>query len=80
MHVTALSGIDERTAVALVEVVDGVREVFPLPKDRTWTVPVRLERGLDRVLLAVSFRGTAQGFVTVGGLTLSTPERTTASR
>ncbi len=76
MHVTAISGIAEPKSVALVMRFDGDRVVYPLPKDRTWTVPVHLERGLDRVLLAVSFKGSlpsaSQGYVTVSGLSLTT--------
>jgi hypothetical protein len=76
MHVTASSGIGETNPVALVERYDGVRKVFPLPKDRTWTVPVRLERGLDRVFLAISSRGASPGlgadsYVVVSGLNLT---------
>jgi hypothetical protein len=79
MHVAAIWGIDEPGSVALVARFDGVRKVFVLPKDRTWTVPVRLERGLDRVLLAISFRGSStrlvggipESWVTVSGLSLT---------
>jgi hypothetical protein len=76
MHVTAVSGIAKPNTVALVVRLNGVREVFPLPKDRTWKIPVHLERGLDRVLLAVSFKhslpGAPESYVTVSGLSLTT--------
>jgi hypothetical protein len=74
MHITAVSGIPEHRSLALVARFGTVREVVPLPKDRNWTAPVRLERGLNHVLLAISFRGEAsvpQGYVTVGGLSLT---------
>jgi hypothetical protein len=78
MHVTATSGIVEPSSVALVARFDGVREVYPSRKDRTWTVPVRLQRGLDRVLLAVTFPGAIScmvcaptSYVTVSGLSLT---------
>lgn len=71
MHVTTLSGIGEGTRLALVARSGGVRRVIPLPKDRTWTVPVRLQRGLNRVFLAVSFRGPPGSYVTVSGVSLT---------
>jgi hypothetical protein len=78
MHVTASSGIADLSSVELVTHLNGVRHVFALPKNRTWSVPVRLERGLNRAFLAVSFKSTSPAvagapasYVTVGGLSLT---------
>jgi hypothetical protein len=76
MHVSAVSGIAQPNSVALAVRLNGHRVMVPLPKDRTWTVPVHLERGLDRVFLGVSFKGSSPGapgsYVTVSGLSLTT--------
>jgi hypothetical protein len=75
MHVTTVSGIAKPNSVALAVRFNGHRGVFPLPKDRTWTVPIHLERGLDRVFLALSFKRSGPGapgsYVTVSGLSLT---------
>ncbi len=80
MHVTAISGIAPPASVKLVSKINGVHKILPLPADRTWTVPVGLERGLNRLYLAVSYRssfpvpGEAVSYVRVSGVTLTPRE------